>query len=401
MALAPSLMRSAPIIESDESEQQDELTSSWRRGAGEAGGVVSTRSVHRNHPGPAVHPSLRRRGVVLLLGVLGALLGGRVFAAAPRPLRPEVAAFIDEMAQRHQYDRTLLRRLLGRIKPRTSILRAMSAPGTARPWHVFRERYIDDVRIAEGARFWRLHAEVIGRASREFGVPEEIIVATIGVETLYGRDTGNFKVVEALATLAFDYPPRADFFRGELEQFLLLAREIRLDMTRVTGSYAGAIGIPQFLPSSYRKYAVDYDGDGKPDLMGAPADAIGSVANYYRSFGWEAGGVVAVPAEAAASAVDAVLAAGIKPHSTVVALRQRGVVPLAAVRDDAEAALFSLETESGVEYWLGLQNFYVITRYNRSVNYAMVVYELARELRSVIQREGSKPVPEREMTPAP
>jgi membrane-bound lytic murein transglycosylase B len=207
--------------------------------------------------------------------------------------------------------------------------------------------------------------------------------------------------VEALATLAFDYPPRADFFRGELEQFLLLAREIGLDMTRVTGSYAGAIGIPQFLPSSYRKYAVDYDGDGKPDLMGAPADAIGSVANYYRSFGWEAGGVVAVPAEAAASAVDAVLAAGIKPHSTVVALRQRGVVPLAAVRDDAEAALFSLETESGVEYWLGLQNFYVITRYNRSVNYAMVVYELARELRSVIQREANKPVPEREMNPAP
>ena len=338
-----------------------------------------------------------------LIAVLwsGMFLSAPASAAPPEPLRPEIAAFIDEMAQRHQYDRKLLWRVLGRIKPRASILRAMSAPGTARPWHVFRGRYVDEVRIAAGARFWRQHAATVERASREFGVPEEIIVATIGVETIYGRDTGNFKVVEALATLAFDYPPRADFFRGELEQFLLLAREIGLDMTRVTGSYAGAIGIPQFLPSSYRKYAVDYDGDGKPDLMGAPADAIGSVANYYRSFGWEAGGVVAVPAEAAAGAVDAVLAAGIKPHSTVVALRQRGVVPLAAVRDDAEAALFSLETESGVEYWLGLQNFYVITRYNRSVNYAMVVYELARELRSVIQREASKPVPEREMNPAP
>jgi membrane-bound lytic murein transglycosylase B len=323
-----------------------------------------------------------------------AFFGEPASAAPPKPLRPEIAAFIEEMAQRHQYDRALLRRVLGQIKPRASILRAMSAPGTARPWHVFRGRYIDDARISAGARFWRQHAEVIGRASREFGVPEEIIVATIGVETIYGRDTGNYKVVEALATLAFDYPPRAEFFRGELEQFLLLAREIGLDVTRVTGSYAGAIGIPQFLPSSYRKYAVDYDGDGRPDLMGAPADAIGSVANYYRSFGWEAGGGVAVRAEADTSAVDTVLAAGIKPHTRVVELRQRGVVPLAPVRDDAEAALFSLEAETGTQYWLGLQNFYVITRYNRSVNYAMVVYELARELRSVMQREGSKLVPE-------
>lgn len=336
-----------------------------------------------------------------VLVCLSALWSEPALATAPNPLRPEIAAFIEEMAQRHQYDRALLRRILGRIKPHASILRAMSAPGTARPWHVFRGRYIDEARIAAGARFWRQHAAVIGRASREFGVPEEIIVATLGVETIYGRDTGNFKVVEALATLAFDYPPRAEFFRGELEQFLLLVREIGLDVTRVTGSYAGAIGIPQFLPSSYRKYAVDYDGDGKPDLIGAPADAIGSVANYYRSFGWEAGGVVAVRAEAAASAVDTVLAAGIKPHTRIVELRQRGVVPLAPVRDDAEAALFSLEGETGTQYWLGLQNFYVITRYNRSVNYAMVVYELARELRSVMQQEGSKLVPEPGVKPVP
>lgn len=322
---------------------------------------------------------------------LSALVADLALAAAPKPLRPEIAAFVEDIAHRHQYDRALLRRVLGRIKPRASILRAISAPETARPWYMFRGRYIDDVRISAGAKFWRQHTEVVARASREFGVPEEIIVATIGVETLYGRDTGNFKVLEALATLAFDYPPRAEFFRGELEQFLLLAREIGLDITRVTGSYAGAIGIPQFLPSSYRKYAVDYDRDGKPDLMGAPADAIGSVANYYRSFGWEAGGDVAVRAEAAPDDVDTVLAAGIKPHMKVVELRQRGVVPLAPVRDDTEAAVFSLETETGTQYWLGLQNFYVITRYNRSVNYAMVVYELAHELRSVMQREGSAP----------
>jgi membrane-bound lytic murein transglycosylase B len=315
-------------------------------------------------------------------------LSGPASATAPKPLRPEIAAFIGEMAQKHQYDRALLQRVLGTIKPRASILRAMSAPGTARPWHVFRGRYIDDVRISAGARFWRQHADVVGRASREFGVPEEIIVATIGVETVYGRDTGSFNVLEALTTLAFDYPPRAEFFRGELEQFLLLARELGLDITRVRGSYAGAIGIPQFLPSSYRKYAVDYDGDGRADLSGAPGDAIGSVANYYRAFGWETGGTVAVRAEAADSVVDTVLAAGIRPHTRVGELRQRGIVPLAPVRDDAEAALFSLETESGIQHWLGLQNFYVITRYNRSVNYAMVVYELALELRSAMQREG-------------
>jgi membrane-bound lytic murein transglycosylase B len=313
-------------------------------------------------------------------------IAGAASAASRETLRPEIAAFIEEMAQRHQYDKSLLRRVLGRLKPRTSILRAMSAPATSRPWHTFRARYIDNLRISAGARFWREHADVIARASREFGVPEEIIVATIGVETMYGRDTGNFRTIEALTTLAFDYPPRADYFRGELEQFLLLARELGLDVTRLTGSYAGAIGIPQFLPSSYRKYAVDYDGDGKPDLIGAPADAIGSVANYYRAYGWEVAGQIAVRVEAAASVAETMLAEGIRPHTKVVDLRQRGVMPLAPVRDDAEAALFSLETETGVQYWLGLQNFYVITRYNRSVNYAMVVYELARELRSVMQR---------------
>ena len=338
----------------------------------------------------AVHPSLKRRGLVTLPAVIAALMVGAAYAATPKPLRPEIAAFIEEMAARHQYDRALLRRVLGRLKPRDSILRAMSAPGTARPWHVFRARYIDEVRITAGARFWREHAAVIERASREFSVPAEIIVATIGVETIYGRDTGSFSVLEALATLAFDFPPRAEFFRGELEQFLLLAREIGIDVTRARGSYAGAMGIPQFLPSSYRKYAVDYDGDGRPDLLGSPADAIGSVANYYRAFGWEAGGAVAVRAEAAAGVADAVLAEGIKPHTRVAALRQRGVAPLAPVRDDAEAALFSLEAETGTQYWLGLQNFYVITRYNRSVNYAMVVYELARELASAMSQAGDR-----------
>ena len=280
-----------------------------------------------------------------------------VAAAPTRPLRPEIAEFIDEMAAQHQYDRALLQRAFSEVRPRPGILRAMAAPGTARPWHVFRARYIDDVRIAAGVSFWRQHAAVLARAA---------------------------------------------FFRGELEQFLLLARDARFDLMRVRGSYAGAIGIPQFLPSSYRKYAVDYDRDGRVDLIGSPSDAVGSVANYYRAFGWETGGTVAVRATSGEGTLEAIAAAdNIKPHILIAELKRRGVVPKGAVSDEAQATVFALETESGTQYWLGLQNFYVITRYNRSVNYAMVVHELARELRDAMRREagatgsppGGRPAP--------
>jgi len=287
---------------------------------------------------------------------------------------------------KHQFRRVTLQRLFAQAQARPSIIRAMSAPATARPWHEFRANYVNRARIEGGVKFWRQHAGTLERASREYGVPEEVIVATIGIETLYGRNTGTFKVLDALATLAFQYPPRAEFFRRELEEYLLLAREAGLDPLAVRGSYAGAIGIPQFLPSSYRSFAVDFDRDGKRDLVGTPADAIGSVANYYRSFGWREGEAAIVPAEAGGSAIDTLAAGNIKPETPVGELRRRGVVPLAPVGDDAAAALFLVETESGPQYWLGLNNFYVITRYNRSVNYAMAVLELAGELRDAQRR---------------
>jgi membrane-bound lytic murein transglycosylase B len=185
--------------------------------------------------------------------------------------------------------------------------------------------------------------------------------------------------------LAFNYPPRAKRFRSELEQYLLLSREARLDTLRVKGSYAGAIGIPQFLPSSYRRYAVDFDGDGKRDLVGSPADAIGSVANYYRAHGWREGQTIAVPAEVDGSSVAALLELGIKPQLKVGELKRRGVLPSAPVDEEPEAALIMAESETGPSYWLGLHNFYVITRYNRSINYALAVDELARELRAQYQ----------------
>jgi len=323
----------------------------------------------------------------MLVAVLGLafLAGFTPQCAAQAPLEPEVADFIDEMVGKHQFRRAELARLFAKVQPRPSIIRAMTAPATAKPWHEFRGIYVNRIRIEGGVKFWRVHASAVERASREYGVPQELIVATIGIETHYGRNTGSFRVLEALATLAFQYPPRAEFFRRELEEYLLLAREAGLDPMAVRGSYAGAIGIPQFLPSSYRAYAVDFDRDGVRDLIGTPADAIGSVANYYRQYGWREGEAVAVPAEASGSSVDTAKIGDIKPQTPVGELRRRGVVPLAAVGDEAEAALFVVETENGPRYWLGLNNFYVITRYNRSINYAMAVWELANEINAAMK----------------
>jgi len=309
---------------------------------------------------------------------------------APNVLRPEIEEFIGDMVREHGFKRAELRRLFSQVRSRPAIVRAMSAPTTARPWYEFRAHYLDKAYIDGGVLFWEQNSSVLARASREFGVPEEVIVAIIGIETLYGRNMGRTKVIDALATLAFDYPPRASFFRSELEQFLLLAREENIDVRKVRGSYAGAMGIAQFMPSSYRKYAIDFDGDGKRDLWGDAADSIGSVANYFWMFGWRAGEPVAVEVDVGDVDIAAQLAAGIRPSLKVGELKQRGIIPGGAVDDEADVAFFSVETETGPQYWLGLWNFYVVTRYNRSVNYAMAVCELARAVRAAfLQRGGS------------
>jgi len=329
---------------------------------------------------------VRRASIAAVCGLLFFASTFCSASASETTLRPEVETFIEEMAVKHGFDRRSLQALFRQAQPRPAVIRAISTPGTARPWYEFRAIYIDERRIAGGIEFWRRNAEALARAHRDYGVPEEIIVATIGVETVYGRNIGRFKVLEALSMLAFDYLPRAPLFRAELEEFLLLARETGFDARAIRGSYAGAMGIPQFLPSSYRKYAVDFDRDGRADLWDSPADAIGSVANYYRSFGWQSGAPVVVQARVEGDAVETVLAEGIKPHIRIAELKDRGVVPVSAVEEDAMAALVRVEVENGPAYWLGLQNFYVITRYNRSVNYALVVHELARELRA--RKEG-------------
>jgi membrane-bound lytic murein transglycosylase B len=288
------------------------------------------------------------------------------------------------MAGKHGLDRAALRRLFAQVRPQPSIIRAMNAPSTSRPWHVFRKNHVDAVHINGGVKFWGQHAATLARATRDYGVPEEIITATIGIETHYGGYTGNFRILDALATLAFDYPKRAEFFLGELEQFLLMGKDMAFDLASLRGSYAGAMGIPQFLPSSYRKYAVDFDGDGARDLFKSVPDVIGSVANYYKLHEWQAGEAVVVPAQVGATP-DPALVDDITPKTPIVEFRKLGIQPVGAVSDDALAALLPLETESGMQYWFGLKNFYVITRYNRSTNYAMAVYEIAQGIKARVK----------------
>jgi len=326
-----------------------------------------------------------------LLRIAAALLAGLVtLAALPACAQtgfedlPDIQPFIAQMVDEHQYDRGRLERLFHQARFQHGVLRAMARPATARPWHEFRASTITAARLREGAEYWRRHAAVLERAAEAYGVPAEIIVATIGIETVFGRAPGKGRVFDALATLAFAYPPRAALFRNELIELLLLSREMRADPLQYRGSFAGALGVPQFLPSSYRKHAVDFDGNGKRDLW-THADAIGSIANYYRAYGWASGQPVLVALErtheAPPDAFRQLLERGILPHSSVAVFRKAGASLAGAADDEMVACAFTAETENGTAYWLGFNNFYVITRYNRSVNYALAVYEMAGELR--------------------
>jgi len=299
--------------------------------------------------------------------------------------RPEVRAFVRDMAERHAFVESELQFLFSRARRMESVLKAITPPKDPRErsWRAYRERFVNEVRIGEGLAFWRRHEAVLARAAEAHGVPEEIIVAIIGVETLYGRNAGGFRVIDALATLAFHYPPRAPYFRSELEQYLLFTREAGLDVFSVKGSFAGAIGIPQFMPGSYRRFAVDFDGDGTVDLRANVADSVGSVANFLKAHGWRRGEPVQLAAQVAGEAHRAMLEAGIEPgRFTLASLREHGVETRSSLPVDTLVALIDLPTpDASTEYRLGMRNFYVLTRYNRSSFYAAAVYDLAQQLR--------------------
>jgi membrane-bound lytic murein transglycosylase B len=299
--------------------------------------------------------------------------------------RGDVREFVREMVARHAFVESELAYLFSRARREPAILAAIVPPkdAKARSWQLYRARFVTDARIAEGAGFWRRNEAALRRAAEEHGVPEEIIVAIIGVETLYGRQTGSWRVIDALSTLAFDYPPRAAFFRGELEQYLLLARERDIDVFSVRGSYAGAIGIPQFMPGSYRRFAVDFDGDGAADLRASETDAIGSVGNFLARHGWRRGERVLLPARVSGTAYRPLLEAGIEPSTTLAELKRYGVETRTDLALETGVALVELESPgAATEYRLGLRNFYVLTRYNRSALYASAVYDLAQEIKA-------------------
>ncbi len=295
-------------------------------------------------------------------------------------LTTDVKGFIDEMVSKHRFDRAELTGLLKEAQFRQDIIDLITRPAEAKPWHEYRRIFLTPARAKGGVAFWRDNRKDLRRAEQAYGVPPEIIVAIIGVETRYGANTGRHRVLDALSTLAFGYPPRSRFFRRELEQFLLMAREEGMTPTRPKGSYAGALGKAQFIPSSFRAYAVDFDGDGKRDLWGSNADAIGSVANYFARHGWRPGETVTVRARKAGADHQRFVEAGMKPSLRVKDLKAAGITTDTRLDPAALASLIKLELQDGHEYWLGLHNFYVITRYNHSNLYAMAVYQLSQEI---------------------
>lgn len=323
--------------------------------------------------------------VVGLVGILGSV---QESIAGDYDGSPQVAEFVGEMTRDHGFAGEQLMGLFREVERKQAILDAISRPAErVKQWKDYRPMFITDTRIARGVDFWRQHEAALARAEQEYGVPAQIIVSIIGVETFFGRNTGNYRVIDALSTLGFDYPPRAPFFRKELREFLLLAREQQVDPLTLKGSYAGAMGLPQFMPSSFRAYAVDFDGDGHINIWTDPDDAIGSVASYFKRHGWVGGQQVVSRADARGDRVDEGLSPGLDPVMSVGELRGLGWASHDALRDDMPVTAFRLDGDNGPEYWMGLNNFYAITRYNRSVMYAMAVYQLSE---SLVQARGVK-----------
>ena len=294
------------------------------------------------------------------------------------------AAFVDKMVAEHGFDRGTLNATLRSATIDQAILDAISRPAErVVPWYEYRAIFVNDARIAAGTRFWAEHAGTIQSISERYGVAPEMLVAIVGVETYFGQRTGKYRVLDSLATLAFAYPPRAKFFSGELEQFLLLTREEGLDPKSPMGSYAGAMGAGQFIPSSFRTYAVDADGDGKRDIWNDWADVLGSIANYFNKSGWKTGEPVVDPATRSAAWNGPEPSNALELAETVGSLEKQGYVFTTSESTDAPAAAFALEAQGGgSEFWIGYHNFRVITRYNRSPKYALAAHQLGQAIRS-------------------
>ena len=294
----------------------------------------------------------------------------------------QIDQFVNEMVKEHSFDRTELNNILSQAEKKQTILDAISRPAEGKPWHEYRPIFMTESRIREGIKFARKNRAILAAAEKKYGVPATIITAIIGVETRYGRFRGRYRVIDSLSTLAFAYPKRAKFFRGQLKEFLIMAREEKMDPLKPLGSYAGAMGQPQFIPSSFRSYAIDFDGDGKRDLWENMDDIIGSVANYFSRHHWRAGEAITTRATVKGKVPDALLKNGYKPSFKAASLKDHNIIGADSIPAEQQVALIAFEQKRGHEYWIGLHNFYVITRYNHSPLYAMAVYQLSEAIRS-------------------
>jgi membrane-bound lytic murein transglycosylase B len=288
--------------------------------------------------------------------------------------------FIKAMALKHQFGESELHDLFQSVEIKQDILNKIASPAEALPWYKYRKIFMTESRIKAGVEFWRENAEILAKVEQEYGVPPQIIVALIGVETLYGKNTGNHRIIDALSTLAFAYPPRSEFFSSELENFLLLCREERMNPLVPTGSYAGAMGMPQFMPSSFRSFSADFDHDGRRDIWHNTADVIASIANYLAKHGWQPGQAVAVPAKATGDNYKSILNDDLKDFLRIDVVQSRRVQISDSLPLNSKVKLLAFEQEHGDELWAVLNNFYIITRYNHSPLYAMAVHQLSQAI---------------------
>jgi len=325
-----------------------------------------------------------KRYQIIILAFLSLWLAGCVTTTnySNYSQRPDVHEFINKMSEKHDFDREELCELFSNVKYEPQIFKTLEKPheGKATPWYTYQAIFITPKRAKEGAEFWKANEKTLAKVEKEYGVPAEIIVAIIGVETRYGQNKGSYRVIDALTNLAFDYPRRAEYFRGELEEYLLLSREQNLNPLEPVGSYAGAIGEPQFMPSSYRLYGIDFSGEHHADLCNNNADVIASVANYFKKHGWKTGEPIVIRAHVTGSEYSHFITKRLKPIWSIEELSKHGVTAQKGVSPKTPVVFMLFEGKCGPEYWLGCKNFYAITRYNSSRYYAMAVYQLSQKI---------------------
>jgi membrane-bound lytic murein transglycosylase B len=330
---------------------------------------------------------LNRSLLSLCMGILVLFYSCAGWADTNFVERPDVQAFIKKMVVKHGFQQAQLQAIFSAVKIRPRVMQSIRAPLEQQPWYTYQTVFITESRIRQGVEFWNRNKEALAKAEKLYGVPASIIVATIGVETKYGKNKGEYPVIDALTNISFSGSPRAAFFQSELEEFLLLCREQRLDPLAIKGSYAGAIGQPQFMPSSYRHYAVNFSGNGKIDLSDNVEDIIGSIANYYKRHGWYSDQPVIIPAQIEKDKYQYLLNQNLATI-TKTDFNRFGILPYSQVPSDQKIKVIELQGYHGNEYWLSLHNFDVIKRYNPSNLYAMAVYQLSYYITALKEKEN-------------